>query len=148
MKVLTVYAHENPRSFCHGVLEQFTAGLTDAGHTSEIVDLHAINFDPVFRGRDAPSYIGGDIPADTLELVDPEQRVLESCRGPLQRFLASRALRGKSQSDIASLIRSRMTKDVLAQQEKVAAADDRDVDDLRRERVRRRHPRRHHQGHG
>ena len=123
MKVLTVYADENPRSFCHGVLERFTAGLTDAGHTSEVVDLHAINFDPVFRGRDAPSYIGGDIPSDILELMDLKQRVLDSCRGPLQRFLASRALRGKSQSEIASLIRSRMPKDVLAQQEKVAAAD-------------------------
>ena len=27
MKVLTVYAHHNPRSFCHGVLEHFTQGL-------------------------------------------------------------------------------------------------------------------------
>ena len=24
MKVLTVYAHQNPRSFCHGLLEHFT----------------------------------------------------------------------------------------------------------------------------
>ena len=32
MKVLTVYAHHDPRSFCHGVLERFTAGLTEAGH--------------------------------------------------------------------------------------------------------------------
>jgi putative NADPH-quinone reductase len=28
MKVLTVYAHHDPRSFCHGVLEHFTEGLT------------------------------------------------------------------------------------------------------------------------
>ena len=27
VKVLTVYADQNPRSFCHGVLERFTAGL-------------------------------------------------------------------------------------------------------------------------
>ena len=33
MKVLTVYAHQNPRSFCHCVLEHFTEGLRDAGHT-------------------------------------------------------------------------------------------------------------------
>jgi NAD(P)H dehydrogenase (quinone) len=121
--VLTVYAHENPRSFCHGVLERFTAGLTDAGHTSEVVDLHAIKFDPVFRARDAPSYIGGDIPQDILDLMDLEQRVLDSCRGPLQRLLASRAVRGKSPSEIAAMIRSRMPKDVLAQQRKVATAD-------------------------
>jgi NAD(P)H dehydrogenase (quinone) len=40
MKVLTVYAHPNPRSFCHAVLEQFTGGLEDAGHTSEVVFIH------------------------------------------------------------------------------------------------------------
>jgi putative NADPH-quinone reductase len=49
MKVLIVYAHHDPRSFCHGVLEHFTEGLRDAGHTSEVIDLHAIGFDPVFR---------------------------------------------------------------------------------------------------
>lgn len=123
MKVLTVYAHNNPRSFCHAVLERFTAGLGDAGHTSEVVDLHAINFDPVFRDRDIPSYTSANIPADILELMDPEQQVLDSCRGPLQRWMASRSLRGKSRAEIAGLIRSRMPKDVLAQQEKVAQAD-------------------------
>ena len=35
MRVLTVYAHPNPKSFCHAVLDRFTAGLADAGHTSE-----------------------------------------------------------------------------------------------------------------
>ena len=62
MKVLTVYAHHDPHSFCHGVLERFTAGLTDAGHTSDVVDLYAIKFDPVFRDRDVASYTSGDIP--------------------------------------------------------------------------------------
>ncbi|MGZ4394747.1 MAG: redoxin domain-containing protein [Gaiellaceae bacterium] len=32
MRVLTVYAHPSPSSFCHAVLEQFTHGLADAGH--------------------------------------------------------------------------------------------------------------------
>ena len=41
MRVLTVYAHPNPASFCHALLDRFTQGLTDAGHTSEVVDLHA-----------------------------------------------------------------------------------------------------------
>ena len=123
MKVLTVYAHQNPHSFCHGVLERFTAGLTDAGHTNEVVDLYGIKFDPVFRDRDAASYTSGEIPPDILELMNLEQRVLRGCRGPLQRFLASRAMRGKSSSEIAAMIRSRMPKDVLAQQKKVAAAD-------------------------
>ena len=31
MKVLTVYAHHNPRSFCHGVLEHFTRDSATPG---------------------------------------------------------------------------------------------------------------------
>jgi NAD(P)H dehydrogenase (quinone) len=123
MKVLTVYAHQNPRSFCHAVLERFTAGLADAGHENEVVDLYASKFDPVFRDRDAASYTSGNVPPDILELMDLEQQVLTSCRGPVQRFLATRAMRGKSDAEIAALIRSRMPKDVLVQQQKVAAAD-------------------------
>ena len=123
MKVLTVYAHQNPRSFCHGVLEHFTEGLRDAGHDSEVIDLYAIKFDPVFRDRDVPSYIADDIPADILDLMDLRAQVMDSCRGPLQRRLAARALRGKSQAGIAALIHDHMPKDVLAQQEKVAWAD-------------------------
>jgi len=123
VKVLTIYAHQNPRSFCHGVLERFTAGLADAGHESEVVDLYAIKFDPVFRDRDVASYTSGDVPTDILEMIDLEQQVLTSCRGPVQRFLAARAMRGKSKAEIAAMIRSQMPKDVIAQQKKVAAAD-------------------------
>ena len=123
MKVLTVYAHQNPRSFCHGVLEHFTEGLRDAGHDSEVIDLYAIKFDPVFRDRDVPSYIADDIPGDILELMDLRAQVMDSCRGPVQRWLAARALRGKSQAGIAALIHDHMPKDVLAQQERVAWAD-------------------------
>ena len=39
MKVLTVYAHPDPNSFCHGVLERFTAGLKEVGHESQVLDL-------------------------------------------------------------------------------------------------------------
>ena len=123
MRVLTVYAHPNPRSFCHGVLERFTTGLTDAGHTSDVVDLYAIDFDPVLRQRDQASYISPNIPADILELMDLRTQVLDSCRGPLQRWLASRAISGKSPAEIAALIRSHVPKDVLAQQAKVTNAD-------------------------
>jgi NAD(P)H dehydrogenase (quinone) len=38
----------NPASFCHGILERFTQGLGDAGHTCEVVDSYAIKFKPVF----------------------------------------------------------------------------------------------------
>lgn len=52
MKVVTVYAHPEPKSFCHAILEQFTKGLQAAGHTSEVVDLYAIGFNPVLKSRD------------------------------------------------------------------------------------------------
>jgi NAD(P)H dehydrogenase (quinone) len=123
MKVLTVFAHNDRNSFCGSVLDRFSAGLADAGHTNEILDLYAINFDPVLRDRDVASYTSGTIPTDILELMDLEQRVLRSCRGPLQRFLAARWMRGKSPSEIAAMIRSKMPKDVLVQQKKVADAD-------------------------
>jgi NAD(P)H dehydrogenase (quinone) len=77
----------------------------------------------VFRDRDVASYIAADIPGDILELMDLRAQVMNSCRGPLQRWMAARALRGKSPSEIAALIRAQMPKDVLAQQEKVAWAD-------------------------
>ena len=123
MKVLTVYAHHEPRSFCHSALERFTAGLTAAGHTSDVVDLYAVGFDPVFRARDNASYIDAAVPPAVLEAMDPRQRVLDGCRWPPQRWLAARALRGKSPQEVATFIRSRMPKDVRAQQEKVRWAD-------------------------
>ena len=49
MHVLTIYAHSNPKSFCHAVLDEFTAGLREAGHSTEVIDLYAIGFDPVLR---------------------------------------------------------------------------------------------------
>ncbi|HEU4947588.1 MAG TPA: NAD(P)H-dependent oxidoreductase [Kribbella sp.] len=123
MKVLTIYAHHDPRSFCHSVLERFTAGLADAGHTSEVVDLYAIKFDPVFRSRDVASYIDAEIPIGVLQDMNLAQHVMDGCRGPLQRWLASRALRGKSPQEIAGLIRSKMPADAREQQEKVRWAD-------------------------
>ena len=67
MKVLTVFAHPASRSFCHAVLERFDAGLREAGHTNEIVDLYAIGFDPILRPRDNPSWLTETIPDDMLD---------------------------------------------------------------------------------
>ena len=123
MNVLTVYAHPNPKSFCHAVLEQFTEGLRDAEHQSEVVDLYAINFDPVFRMEDFAGYVHEDMPPDILKLMNLKQRILDSCKGPIQRFIATRWLRGKDDIAIAQMIRSRMPKDIIVQQEKVAHAE-------------------------
>jgi NAD(P)H dehydrogenase (quinone) len=122
MKVLTVYAHPNPKSFCHAILQQFTKGLEDAGHTSEVVDLYAIRFDPVFRLRDFASYVHESMPRDILEEMNLKQRVLDSAGGPIQRFLASRWLRNKDPLAIAKFIHQHRPKDVIVQWEKVKNA--------------------------
>ena len=97
MKVLTVYAHPNPKSFCHAILEQFTAGLRDAGHSVEVVDLYAIKFDPVFRNRDMATYLHENMPPDILEAMDLKQHVLENVPGgPLGRLVAARWMRDKT----------------------------------------------------
>ena len=91
-----MYAHPNPRSFCHAVLARFTAGLRDAGRTPDLIDLDAIRFDPVFTSRDMATWLHPDMPADVLERMSPRQAVLDGARGPVQRFLARRAMRGKA----------------------------------------------------
>jgi len=119
MKVLTVYAHPNPKSFCHAILEQFNAGLNDAGHTTEVVDLYAIRFDPVFRTEDFASYINENIPEEVLDRMNLKKYVLESLGDPIRRFLASLWLRGKDGKAIARAIHKRRPRDVMAQWEKV-----------------------------
>jgi NAD(P)H dehydrogenase (quinone) len=124
VKVLTVYAHPDPRSFCHAVLEQFTAGLHEAGHGVQVVDLYAIKFDPVFRTRDMASYLHEDMPPDILDAMNLKQRVLDNVPGgPVGRRVASRWLRDKSTPEVARFIREHAPKDAREQWQKVAAAD-------------------------
>lgn len=123
MRVLTVYAHPNPRSFCHAVLEQFTRGLADAGHVSDIVDLYAIRFDPVFRMRDFASYVHESMPSEILESMNLRQRVLDYAGGPIRRFLAARWLRNKDSRALARFIHDHRPRDVVAQWEKVKNAE-------------------------
>jgi NAD(P)H dehydrogenase (quinone) len=122
VKVLTVIAHPNPKSFCHAVLRRFTEGLQDAGHESEVVDLYAIHFDPVFRIMDFASYVHESMPLEILELMNLKQHVLDSAGGPLQRFVASRWLRNKDLPAVARFIHSHRPKDVTRQWEKVKNA--------------------------
>ncbi len=68
MKVLVIYAHPNPKSFNHDILEKFTKGLEDAGHTFEVVDLYAIKFDPCLTLADYAQFSEGkeEMPPDVL----------------------------------------------------------------------------------
>jgi NAD(P)H dehydrogenase (quinone) len=123
MNVLIIYAHPNPESFCHAVLDRFTAGLTDAGHASEVIDLYAIRFDPIHDAKDRPCWITPETPLNVLERMNLRGVVLASCKNPIQRFFAERWLRDKDLPAIAAGIRQAMPKDVVDHQQKVAAAD-------------------------
>ncbi|MBN1191817.1 MAG: NAD(P)H-dependent oxidoreductase [Dehalococcoidales bacterium] len=75
MKVLVVYAHPNPQSFNHAVMESFTNGLKEAGHTYEVLDLYAGGFDPCFKGPDFAQFTGGRMPDDVIK---EQQRVSQA----------------------------------------------------------------------
>ncbi|HSB26194.1 MAG TPA: NAD(P)H-dependent oxidoreductase [Burkholderiaceae bacterium] len=124
MKVLTIYAHHNPRSFCHAVLDRFDVGLREGGHDNEIVDLHAIGFDPVLRDRDTPNWIDDSVPDDVLEHMNLPDSLLQRSRGPLRRLLVRRWIGRLDPRGIVRKIHAGGgPRDVAIQQRKVAAAD-------------------------
>jgi NAD(P)H dehydrogenase (quinone) len=124
MKVLTIYAHHNPRSFCHGVLERFCAGLRDAGHENEIVDLHAIGFNPVFSGRDGPNWIDDSVPDDVLPYMKVRRSLLEGAGDALRRLWLRRWMGDLDDRAIIRKLRALGgPRDVAEQQRKVAWAD-------------------------
>ena len=47
MNVLVVYCHPSKNSFTYAVKEAFVKGLKDGGHSFEISDLYAQNFNPI-----------------------------------------------------------------------------------------------------
>ncbi|TGA96225.1 flavodoxin family protein [Sporolactobacillus shoreae] len=47
MNVLIIYAHPNPKSFNHAVLEQVQKGLGESHHEVSVIDLYQEGFDPV-----------------------------------------------------------------------------------------------------
>lgn len=124
MQVLTIYAHHNPRSFCHALLERFDAGLAAAGHAHEVVDLHAIGFDPVFGARDGPDWIDDSVPDDVLRHMRVRQSLLEGARHPLQRWRLQRWMGDRDDRAIVRRLHALgPPRDVAEQQAKVARAD-------------------------
>jgi NAD(P)H dehydrogenase (quinone) len=121
MKVLTVYAHPDPKSFCHAVLQQFCRGLEDAGHSNEVVDLYAIGFNPVLSNRDFGNWLPDGNAPDIVEKF-VQERVFAPDAGLLQRLFAWRKFRGKSALEVMMSLKKMGPADVLEQQRKVADA--------------------------
>ena len=123
MHVLIVFAHPSPNSFCRAVLARFVEGLKAGGHTSEVVDLHAIDFDPVLRPRDWPNWIDETIPVDQLERMNLKQQIIDSAGGPIRRFLLRTRLKNATPLELVRLLKQHKPRDVAEQQAKVARAD-------------------------
>jgi NAD(P)H dehydrogenase (quinone) len=123
VKVLTIYAHHNPRSFCHAILERFSAGLAKAGHTNEVVDLHAIGFDPIISERDTPNWIDAGVPDDVLARMKIEASLSAAAGSFFRRWLLKRWIGGRDARGIVEKIHATGgPKDVAVQQAKVANA--------------------------
>lgn len=58
MRLLVVYAHPSPESYCSALLRTTVAALNAGGHELRIRDLYAMHFDPVMRRSEWESYLG------------------------------------------------------------------------------------------
>ncbi|CAA9270608.1 MAG: NAD(P)H oxidoreductase YrkL @ Putative NADPH-quinone reductase (modulator of drug activity B) @ Flavodoxin 2 [uncultured Arthrobacter sp.] len=67
MHILTVYSHPTREHFPAAVLDAFVEGVVQAGHTAEVADLQAENFDPRFTAADHAHFWGGPRPADAIQ---------------------------------------------------------------------------------
>lgn len=66
MNVVVLYAHPNPKSFSHALLETVSGELAAAGHSVVVRDLYELGFDPVLKGSDFTALRSGETPADIL----------------------------------------------------------------------------------
>ncbi len=64
MKYLIIYAHPNPKSFNHALLETVEGALKKAGKDYAVRDLYAMGFNPVLSSGDFEAFQSGQIPAD------------------------------------------------------------------------------------
>ncbi len=123
MRVLVVYAHPNPRSFCHAVVERVTTGLQDGGHCYELIDLHRNRFDPVFRNRDYNQFMHVSLPDELVEQPNFKEALLARAGGPVKRAVVKRWMRGKTNRQVVEALGKRTPRDVRRHQEKVARAE-------------------------
>lgn len=80
MKVLVVYCHPHPKSFCHALLEQTLAGLAAHGHEVDLLDLYAEGFDPILGEAEWLGYIR-DPAATVPESLREHIARVERCEG-------------------------------------------------------------------
>ena len=105
------------------MLDRFTAGLRDGGHTVEVVDLYAIDFDPVFRQRDMATYLHEDIPPEVLESMNLRERFVENVPGGPVAGRSPHAGHGTRRPSSRQVHPRARTQGAREQWKKIAAAD-------------------------
>jgi NAD(P)H dehydrogenase (quinone) len=50
MKILIIFAHPNPKSFCGALKDSFIDGVNPNKHSVEVIDLYQEKFNPVSLG--------------------------------------------------------------------------------------------------
>nr|WP_197736985.1 NAD(P)H-dependent oxidoreductase [Rhodococcus rhodnii] len=66
--MLTVFSHPIPGSYPAAVRDAFHEPIRAAGHTVDVLDLHAEGFDPRFTEADHAHFWGGPIPDGIAEM--------------------------------------------------------------------------------
>ncbi|ULO05347.1 NAD(P)H-dependent oxidoreductase [Paenibacillus sp. 19GGS1-52] len=64
MKHLIIYAHPNPESLNHSILETTVQALKNNGHEVVVRDLYALDFQPVLKPEDTANMRAGQTPQD------------------------------------------------------------------------------------
>ncbi len=70
MKYLVVYAHPNPKSFCHAIKEEIVVRLKEQGAIVDVRDLYQMGFNPVLSANDFMQLAQKKIPADIQKEQD------------------------------------------------------------------------------
>jgi len=81
MHVYVLYAHPSRKSFNGAVLDAFTQGLRDAGHSYEIGDLYAMGFNPEMDLEQYERETGPDPEAAVPRDVRLEQERIDRAHG-------------------------------------------------------------------
>ena len=76
MHVLLVLAHPLPESFAASVARTVREALEANGHTVDLLDLYAENFDPRLTEKERRGYF--DVPYDTSDVAGPVARLREA----------------------------------------------------------------------
>jgi len=96
MKILYVYCHPLPESFHAAIRKEALAGLAEAGHTIDLCDLYAENFNPVLSPEERREY--HDVGPNQKTVTEYVRRLREAealiCQFPVWSFGPPAMLKG------------------------------------------------------